>query len=152
MAERLDIFQVLKNVNGKNLKWYDSLSPEEQKQFVPFLTMKWMSFTKDDVRVEFINEFVNRYVFSLYKHPDLLYNLLTVCGSGSENERVSYRKKNVAKDKKTLSLRVISEYYGISEREAQAYLKIITVDDLVDMASAVGLASTEITALKKEYK
>lgn len=152
MADRLDIFEVLRHINGKDVDWYENLSADQQKLFVPYLSLMWMSFSNLDIQVDLLNDFVNRYTFSLYKHPQLLYNLLTVCATGNANDRVQYRKKVTSKDKKPISVRVLSEYYGISEREATNYLTIITIDDLVEMASAVGLEKTEVTSLKKEHK
>lgn len=42
----LDIFKVLEAIDKKDYQWFDTLSEEQQKKFVPYVVVHWMSAIK----------------------------------------------------------------------------------------------------------
>ena len=116
------------------------------------MCMMWLSFSKNDNQVLLINDVVNRYIFSLYKHPKLIWMLLCFCGKGS-SQKYQYVKRTEKEQTKKCTLDVIQQYYSCSLREATSYLHLFKdVEQIVTIATALGYEKTQITDLKKEWK
>lgn len=149
---KLDIFGLLNNINKKDVSYYSKLSEEEQKAFVPIVTMRWLSGTKNEKQIIFLNELVNPYVFSLHKHKQLLYNLMIVSASGI-HQRYSWIK---CKPKKTKTLpeceRIVSEYFRYNIKQASDAIPLLSDDTILEIAEELGLQKEEVTKLKKELK
>jgi hypothetical protein len=85
----LDLFEVLAALDKKDYGYYDRLSPEQQKKFVPFMMIKWMSAIKGSegasrYYVMSTNEYANKYLFNEYvqKHPKLQWQMLCASSPG----------------------------------------------------------------------
>jgi hypothetical protein len=85
----LDLFEVLAALDRKDYDYYDRLSPEQQKKFVPFMLVKWMSAIKGSdgasrYYVMSTNEYANKYLFNEYvqKHPKLQWQMLCAASPG----------------------------------------------------------------------
>lgn len=50
---KLDIGDVLKNIDEGNESWFGTLSPEEQKAFAPYVVQRWFSSLDDSVLVTY---------------------------------------------------------------------------------------------------
>lgn len=151
MTERT-IFDYLANIDKHNVGFFDMHSEEEQKKFSAFMCMMWLSFSKSNEQVVLINDVVNRYIFSLYKHPKLIWMLLCLCGKGS-SQKYQYVKRIEKEQSKKQTLEIIQQYYSCSLREAISYLSLFKeVEQVVDLANALGYEKTQITELKKEWK
>jgi len=151
MAEKIDIFNILNKIDTKDRLFLDNLEISIKKSYVPLLVMRWMSGTKDAKQVFFINEILNPYVFSLSKHPGLLYKLSTCCSSGN-GKRYNWLKGPSAKKSSSTVLNSISKYYNCSIREAEDYSKILSKDDILECVELSGEQSDEITKVKKSLK
>lgn len=146
------IFDYLKQIDQQNFCFYDSLTQDQQKKLSAFMMMMWLSFSRNDDQVSFINEIVNPYIFTLHKHPKLLWNLLCICGSG-KSQKYEYRKREDKATTKKKSVELISLYHNCSLREAEVYMRLYkSYDDILELAVAMGLEKTELTELKKEWK
>lgn len=152
-AERkLDIFKVLNAANARKHEFYAQLTDEEKKGFAPSVVARWMTGTSDARQVFFINEFLNPYLFSLYKHPQLLWQLMTVCNSG-KNQRYVWNKLPSKKEVgKSNAIRLICEYFKYSVSDAADALQILTKDQVLDIAAHMGWQPDDITKLKRELK
>lgn len=152
-AERkLDIFRVLDAVNAKDITFFEKLTEEEAKAFVPFVVTRWMSGTSSAGQVYLITEFLNPYAFSLGNHKQLLWYLMTICNVGKKQRYVWNPlpgKKNTSKPTAT---RVIKEYYNYSTTDAVEVLPMLSREDLLSMAEELGWQPDEISKLKKEVK
>lgn len=147
-SEKTSIFDQLAAVDKKQ---YQAIENETfEKQVVPFVLMRWATCDGDPARTFFVNEYVNPYAFSLYKHKRLLWKLLCTTGDGSRHQYQWI--KGPQQQSSQQSLTVIQEYYKCSQREAQHYLKLVNVDDLLEMAEYLGKEKDEITKLKNEFK
>lgn len=149
---KLDLFNFLKHLSKKNVKFYGTLSEEEIKEISPLIIMRWMSGTSDARQVYFLNEIMNPFVFSLGKHKELLVNLMTICASGREQRY----KFNKIKSKKTTRspkcVAVIKEMFSYNTIDALEAFSMISNDDVLSFAEQLGRQPTEITAIKKELK
>ena len=95
---------------------------------------------------------VNPFVFSLYKHPELLYDLMTLCGPGKSqryfwNKTVSSKSNNIP-----TTVSVIREYFGYNTIQAIEALPLLSNDDILEYAADLGTQKDIITKLKKELK
>ena len=134
------------------MDFFDKLSEDDQKKFSAFMCMMWLSFSKNDNQVMLVNEIINRYVFSLHKHPRLLWMLLCACGKGT-TQKYQYNKRIDKHQTKKNTLEVIQQYYSCSPREAETYMiHFKNVDQVVELANALGYEKTALTELKKEWK
>src|SRR5271154_2235756 len=151
MAFKLDIFDLLGKLNSPHSgDIYSKLSEEERKGFSPLTTMRWLSGTSDKRQIMMLNEFVNPYIFALGKHPHLLMMLLQVASSktGGRNNWLAIKsnKKNVE------SMKVVSDYFEMSEREVKTLNPFPPEKEIIQMAEELGWQKEEMTKLKKEFK
>lgn len=152
MAEKkLDIFELLRQINRGKLDIWDNLTEQQRKEFSPFMTMRWMIGTDDQRQVFFVNELVNPHLFVLQKHPELLLKLMAICASG-EDYRYKFFKPANAKGAKSKPLDVIREYYGYPTRQAKDAYNILTNDDILAMATELGYQKEDMRQLKNDLK
>jgi hypothetical protein len=84
----LDIKRILKAADLKDYDFYDKLTPEEQKEFSPYVLMRFVSNVQGDIDVqehflEMTNELLNKNHWLLSKdHKGLLWKLYAACGVG----------------------------------------------------------------------
>lgn len=145
----LDIFELLKNINSGNKNYYSNLSPAEQKEIYFFLIQRWMSGTTDAKQIVYLNNFANNKVWSLHKEGNLLYLLLTACSTGKKHYQFPKKKK---KDSRTETLKVVMNYYKCGMKDAIDYLKILSLDDIMDICDACAIDKEIVTKIKKEIK
>jgi hypothetical protein len=147
---KYNLFEVLAKASTKNAEYYDNLPEDQQKQIQPLLIQRWMSGTDSAKQVFLINEIVNPFVFSLYKHPKLLWKLLTITAPGNSKKYKWMSQKSEAGTKKPTSTAVVAEYYGYNSRHARDAVNLMTYDQVVELASSLGYQQDTITKIKKE--
>lgn len=151
-SRKLDIFKTLGQISVKNTSFYTDLSEEERKGFLPVVVTRWLSGTSSAKQIYFINELVNPFVFSLHKHPQLLYYLMTLCGPG-KTQRYFWNK--TASNKATTmpnAVSVVREQFGYNSRQALEAMPLLSNDDILEYAEDLGRQKDIITKLKKELK
>lgn len=152
-APKLDIFRVLGAANKKNKDFLDTLTPEEVKAFQPFLVMRWMTGTDSARQVFFTNEFVNPFAFSLSgSHKQLLWQLLTIANSGKNQKYEWVKLPAKTTTSKPTSVSVLKRMYHYSTDECNDALKILNVDDILELATDLGLQPDDISKISKEWK
>lgn len=150
--KKLDIFRVLNAANDKNREFYNELTEEEVKAFQPFLVMRWMSGTQNGRQIMFINEFINPYAFPLTHHKQLLWDLLVVCNNGKKT-RYTWNKLPAKKDpSRPTATKAVMQYYDYSSRDAVEALRILTRDDVLEIAEELGWQQEELAKIKREIK
>lgn len=150
-AYKLDIFDLLSKINSsKSGDIYSKLSDEERKGFAPLVAMRWMSGTSDERQIMLLNEFVNKSVFTLGKHPHLLMQLLQVASSKTSKRYqwigIKSKKKNIE------ALKIVQEYLEMSSREVKLLNPFPGKDEVLQMAEELGYQKDELAKLNKEYK
>jgi hypothetical protein len=152
-APKLDIFRVLGAANKKNREFLDTLTPEEVKAFQPFLVMRWMTGTDSARQVFFTNEFVNPFAFSLSgSHKQLLWQLLTIANAGQNQKYTWVKLPAKTTTSKPTSVGVLKRMYNYSTDECNDALKILGVDDILELATDLGLQPDDISKINKEWK
>lgn len=152
MAERVDIFRVLGAANEKQRNFFNELTPEEQKALQPFLVMRWMSGTSTPLQIMMINEYPNRYVFPLQQHKSLLWNLLVSSNSGKKQKYVWNKLPAKIDPSRPMCTKVLMQYYKYSTKEAVEALRMLTREDVLQLAEELGMQQEDISKIKKEIK
>lgn len=150
MSDKLEIFDVLKEIDKKNVGFYDGLSDEHKKQFVPLLTMRWLS-SGTKLQTQLQNAILNPMVFKLHRHPGLLYKLMVATSDGKSKRYTWIKKKSKDKSAPTV-VAVISSYYQCSKKDALRYKKQLSEDDILEMADELGYDKEQVKKLKTELK
>ena len=151
VSKKLSIFDIIGNIDKQNIEYYRALTEDERKEFIPFMVMQWLACTDNPIQIILLNEFVNNYVFELYKYPELLYYLLTVCTSGNR-QRYTWKKPVKVTPTNTKAINVIKEAYEYSTRQAIKTFPFLTNENVVVLANALGYQKEQLTELKKELK
>lgn len=149
---KLDIFKTLSHISTKDRNFYSDLTEEERKAFQPRVVMRWLSGTNDARQLYFLNELVNPFVFSLYKHPQLLYNLMTICTSG-RSQRYFWNKSLSKKTSTTPEvIKVIKDYLHYSTLHAIESLPLLSNETILEYAEQLGRQKEDISKIKRELK
>ena len=146
----LDIFQLLGSIDRKDHSFWDKLSDEQKKGYTPLVTMRWTTGTSDTRQILYVNELVNRYVFHIGKHQELMYKLQCAASSGTPRRYAWIAAKNTAK--KIKGLDVVMDYYEYGPREAKSVMHLLGADDIIAMAEELGYQKEAVAKLKKELK
>lgn len=146
----LDIFTLLGEIDQKNYELWGSLSAEQQKEFSPLVTMRWMAGVLDQRQLVFLNEIANHFVFNLGEHKELLLKLLTICSSGSK-KRYSWINYKLSSSKKPkLAVELIARHYQMSLHEAEDTLRLFSTEEILELGELHGWQKDELKQLKKE--
>jgi hypothetical protein len=152
MDKKITIFDILADIDRKELDFYDKLPLEVQKAEHPLVLMKWMACTSDPLKIILLNEVVNPFVFSLYKHKSLVMKLLTICGNGNVT------RYNWIKQKKTTSVKlpaltnIIKQIYNYNTKQAIEVIPLIDNNTFLTFADELGYQKEEISLVKKDLR
>jgi hypothetical protein len=136
-----DIFKLLKSIDNNTVEYDESV----EKEFNPYMVMKWMSSTKDPKRILLINQLMNSSVFLLSKEKRLLFNLTRAISDGNEKRYQWLKRPKKLPEEIT---KVVSSYYDISHNEAIASIPYLSKSEIFDMATDMGYTNKELKSLK----
>ena len=143
MKERLDIFEVLREINNKNYKYLDTLDDNLKKSFTPYVVFQWLQSTDEPNQILVLNH-ISPMIFDLQDHPELLFKLFCI-SSMNKYTRYSWIFAKATKDD---SIDILSQYLECSPRNAKEYKEFYTKDDIIIMAKELGYQDAEIKKLK----
>lgn len=147
---KLDIFDCLLQIDKKNIHFYDNLPADKQKAFMHVVIMRWLYGSPHDLQTILLNRTVNPFIFTLGKHPSLLYKLMTTT---AVQIKTTYRWKPKPRDLALpISLNIVAKFYEISKREARLHLSNFSAEDILNMGEDIGMQIEEIKKLKLELK
>jgi len=86
--KKIDLKSMLGAVDRRNKDFYDQLSEEQEKEFSPFMVLRWTSSIKGSKELQthyltYANELLNKNFSVLYKHKKLFWQLASVIGIGT---------------------------------------------------------------------
>lgn len=146
--EAFDLFQFLGQLNKRDLQAYDKLTDEGKKAAHPLVIMRWLSGTSDQAQIVRLNEFANKYVFSLGSEKPLLFKLLAASCTGKTGR--TQWLKGPGGSSTRLSLEAIKAKYGCSTREAEHYIKLLDPTDILEYAEEAGWDKDQLKKLQTE--
>jgi hypothetical protein len=150
-SQPINIFDLLKKIDIKDIHYYNSLDDAQKKGFVPVVIMQWLMCCEDDLQRIMVNEYVNKYVFKLYKHPELLYQLMVCCTTGNP-KFYKWNKNNNASTKFPKSIKIIKDHLQISTKRAIADFHLIPNEEILMLACDLGYQKDDFKDLQNELK
>lgn len=151
VQRKLDVFDVLRHLDKKDRQYFKNLTEEQQKAFIPLIVMRWMSGTRNIRQIVFINELVNHLIFSLFKHKELLYYMLSVCGSG-QTQRYMWNKTKSKSSSMPKTYIVLREYFDYNANQVVDIIPLLSNDDIIEYAEHLGRQPDELKIIKNELK
>jgi hypothetical protein len=137
-----DLFDAIAAIDRKDYSYYDRLTPEQQKKFVPFMMLHWISAIKGSeglsrYYVMSTNEYANKYLFNenVIKHPKLQWLMLCSAspGMGKQfHQWIPHIRERISKLKESPKTKEIKDYYKkIYPKSSDSDLNLVT-DVFVD--------------------
>ncbi len=153
MTDRLNIFDLLGEVDGKNVEGYDQIAEPHKKQFAPSVILRWLSGTKSASQIVLLNDTANKYVFSCWQHPNLIYKTFVAAVDGGRHKRYQWIKPlpRTGRSAPTATA-AIMEYFKYDRKTAELSIKLMSIDDVVQCAQELGYEQQSITKIKQELK
>lgn len=149
----LDIKRELAGVDLRNYEFYDKLPENEQKEFSPYVLMRYVANADGDREIQewFIertNELVNKDHWVLSKnHKGLLWKLFAGVGIGG-HVRHQYLKMN-SKEKANKIEKLLCEIYPAAKLDdIKMRAKMMTKEDKVALFDKMGFDKKQ----RKEYE
>jgi len=117
----LDLFEVLSAIDRKDYQYYDNLTEEQKRKFVPFMMTHWMSAIKgkESIMRYYVmstNEYANKYLFNeiVTKHPKLQW--LMLCSASPDlgkqfHQWIPHIREKVIKYKEQATTKEIKDFY-----------------------------------------
>ena len=116
-----DLFDALTAIDRKDYAYYDRLSPEQQKKFVPFMMLHWISAIKGskDIQTYYLQStdyHANKYMFNenVGKHPKLQWLMLCAASPGigkQFHQWIPQIKDRVSRLRESPKQKDIKEYF-----------------------------------------
>jgi hypothetical protein len=138
-AQDFNLFDALTAMDKKDYGYYDSLSEEQQKKFVPYMMTHWMSAIKGSGDVQgyylrSVDYHANKHLFNEYvqKHPKLQWYMLCASSPGlgkQFHQWIPHLGSKVTSLKEPAKTKDIKEYY------TKIYPKVDS-DDIDEIAKA----------------
>lgn len=154
---KLDIQTVLEAADKGIKGFYENLTEEEQKAFTPLITMRWQSGLSDKsdhnrYQILATNDLVNLGMWSLGKHPELLWKLLCVASTGRKQYHtwIPMSKKETTTPKWDT---FINTYWPhINEQERSMLKQIKPLSEWLDLVKDAGADDKLIKDIKNEIQ
>ena len=139
VAQDFDLFDALTAMDKKDYAYYDRLTEEQQKKFVPYMMTHWMSAIKGSGDVQgyylrSVDYHANKHLFNEYvqKHPKLQWYMLCASSPGlgkQFHQWIPHLGSKVTSLKEPAKAKDIKEYY------TKIYPKVDS-DDIDEIAKA----------------
>jgi hypothetical protein len=152
---KLNIFEALKQADLQNFSWYSQLDDSEKKGFTPLIFMRWMTCVEDrnlqPFYLQMINQYANTEFWEFSRHPELLWKLMCICGSGTPQKRKYIPAKPGRRTKKLDSF-ILSISPSLSNIELDMVVSRMNEEKLTNIAQNAGLEDEQIKELLIELK
>ena len=116
-----DLFEALTAIDKKDYSYYDKLTAEQQKKFIPFMMLHWLSAVKanSDIQSYYLQSteyHANKYLFNenVQKHPKLQWLLLCAAAPGlgkQFHQWIPHIKDRVSKLRESPKQKEVKEYF-----------------------------------------
>ena len=116
-----NLFEAITAIDKKDYGYYDRLTPEQQRKFVPFMMINWISVVKGKKELaqyylQSVDHHANKYLFNenVSKHPKLQWLMLCAASPGIGKQFhawIPHIKAGVSKLKDNAKPKDIKDYY-----------------------------------------
>lgn len=115
------LFEAIAAIDRKDYNYFDSLTNEQQKKFVPYMLLHWISSVKSSIALQQFHllstaEFANKHMFNenIMNHPKLQWMMLCAAGLGQGkqfHQWIPHIKEKVSKLKEVATMKDTQDYY-----------------------------------------
>lgn len=158
---KLDIKDVLYNIDKKNIEWYSTLSEDQKNEFSPFVIMQFLSSSgsNDEISLELSNLVLNNNFSKKSSDKELFYRLACIIGTGKSAYHPYTKPPKTNKTKSSsLVVSLLSQYTNeiVSDQEANIIIKknknICDIDYWIMIAESLNWDNSQIKKLESEIK
>jgi len=154
---KLDIMTVLEAADKGIKDFYNNLTEEEQKAFAPRVLIRWLSTVSDksahkEYAILATNDLVNLGMWSLTKHPELIWLLMTVAGTGKKQYHQWIPMSKSTSTTVKLDLLIDQTTPHTNQTEKQILKKLKTAEQWKQLAMDSGWDDRSIKELTNELK
>lgn len=132
-----DLFDALAAIDKKDYGYYDRLTPEQQKKFVPFMMLHWVSAIKgsSDLQSYYLQStdyHANTHMFNenVMKHPKLQWLMLCAASPGlgkQFHQWIPHIRERISKFKELPKDKEIADYFKkIYTKASKSDLDLLT--------------------------
>lgn len=138
---KLPLKTVLQAIDKRDKNFYNNLTTEQRKSLGLWMMLRYASSVQGKNAAQYIfmvNELFNQDFYSINKHPELQWLLLSACGSGKV-EFHPYIKPPTQKKKKNKSQQFIADLLPhLKADEIEMVLSMNSKQELKDLAKDYG--------------
>jgi len=137
----LPLKTVMAAIDKRDKGWYNRLNAEQKKAFSTWMMMRYSSSVQGKNAAHFIfmvNELVNKNYEETYRHPELQWLLLSMCGTGKVEFHPYIKPPNSRKKKNKVTEFLLELFPHIKLDEIELMTSINSKDELKELAEAHG--------------
>lgn len=144
-APKVPLKEMLTAIDRNDKSFYSRLDDDQKKAFSPWLAMRYASSSKGyaEAYLLMVNDLVNRDFGDLYKHPELQWKLLAICGVGS-NQFHPWIKPGKKKTKSKIQEILAKCYPHAKMDELEMLESMTTKPELKEYLRSAGYTDKEI--------
>ena len=156
--KKINLNQMLYNIDMANSKWFNTLESDEQKTFSPYTAMRFTSNVQGQKAFKehyilAVNDFANKHFGITQKHQgdsSLFWKLLSLVGIKKKMFH-PWVKAPKGKGKKTVIDKLLIECYPNAKRDEIELLKVVNdKESLKKEAQRLGWTDKEIKEIGKK--
>lgn len=116
-----DLFKSIEMVDRKDYSWFDSLTEEQQRKFVPYMMIHWISAVKSKTEISSyylmsVDSTANKYFFNemIQKHPKLQWLMLCASSPGigkQFHQWIPHLSPKISNLKESADKKTVNEYF-----------------------------------------
>lgn len=116
-----DLFEALAAIDKKDYHWFDNLNEAQQKKFVPYMLLHWMSAIKGSPELQgyylrSVDYYANRHMFNehVQRHPKLQWLMLCAASPGlgkQFHQWIPHLSSKITQLKEPAKVKDIKEYF-----------------------------------------
>ncbi len=145
----LDLWWALGQLDRKNHNLWNELNEDQRKEVSPYMMLRWLGGCSDPEQIIKLGTIGTSCIFELGQHKELLLGILTACTTG-DSKRYKWVGYKGESKKGSKALALVAQVYSQPLRHAADTLKLLSADDLLELAQGQGWQADEIKELKKE--
>lgn len=154
---KLDIMTVLEAADRGVKDFYTNLTEEERKSFAPRVLIRWLSAVSDKsdfkhYSILATNDLVNLGLWSLSRHPELIWLLMTVAGTGRKQYHTWIPQSKAASSTPRLDAFIGQHWPHTNATERSMLKNIKTAEEWLELARGSGMDDRSVKELKDELK
>lgn len=154
---KLDIMTVLEAADRGEKGFYTNLTEEEQKAFAPRVLIRWLSTVSDKsphaaYSILATNDLINLGMWSISKHPELIWLLMTVAGTGRKQYHQWIPQSKAASSTPRLDSLIQQIWPHTNSTEQSLLKRLKTAEEWMELARGAALDDKQLKELRDEFK